>query len=61
LVTKFDSLWKHEDYHEALVAMKGVKVGEHYFLKSNAHVANEKLYFAKGSKITLQQITHGVV
>jgi hypothetical protein len=41
--------------------MQGVKVGEHYFLKSNAHGSNEKLYFAKGSKITLQQITHGVV
>jgi hypothetical protein len=36
-------------------------VGEHYFLKTNAHVANEKIYFAKGSKIVLQQITHGVV
>jgi hypothetical protein len=34
-------------------------VGEHYFLKSNAHVVNEKLYFAKGSKIVLQQIIHG--
>jgi hypothetical protein len=33
--------------------MWGVKVGEHYFLKYNAHVANENLYFAKGSKIVL--------
>jgi hypothetical protein len=33
--------------------MWGVKVGEHYFLKSNAHVVNEKLYFAKGLKIVL--------
>ncbi len=36
-------------------------MGEHYFLKSNAHVVNEKLYFAKGSKIMLQQVIHGVV
>jgi len=41
--------------------MWGVKVGEHYFLKSNAHVDNEKLYFAKGSKIVLQQVTHGAI
>jgi hypothetical protein len=41
--------------------MQGVKVGEHYFLKSNAHGSNEKLYFAKGSKIMLQQIAHGAV
>jgi hypothetical protein len=37
-----------------------VKVGEHYFLKSNAHVANEKLYFTKGSKSVLQQVIDGV-
>jgi len=30
-------------------------------LKSNAHVANEKLYFAKGSKTVLQQVTHGAI
>jgi hypothetical protein len=28
-------------------------------LKSNAHVANEKLYFAKDSEIVLQQVIHG--
>jgi hypothetical protein len=33
--------------------MPRIKLGEHYFLKSNAHVANEKLYFAKGSKIVV--------
>jgi hypothetical protein len=33
--------------------MPRIKVREHYFLKSNAHVANEKLYFAKGSKIVV--------
>jgi hypothetical protein len=35
-----------------------VKVGEHY-LKSNAHVVNEKLYFAKGSESMPQQIIRG--
>jgi hypothetical protein len=43
LVAKFDSLWKHAGRHKTSVVMPGVKVGEHYFLKSNAHVANEKL------------------
>jgi hypothetical protein len=28
--------------------MLGVKVGQHYFLKSNAHVVNEMFYVAKG-------------
>lgn len=53
LVAKLDSLWKHVGCHKALVAMQGVKVGEQYFLKSNADVANEKFFFAKGSKIVL--------
>ncbi len=50
---KLDSLWKRASCCKALVVMPRVKVGEHYFLKSNAHVANEKLYFAKGSKTVL--------
>jgi hypothetical protein len=37
----------------ALVVRPKVNVGEHYFLKTNAHVANEKLYVAKGLKIIL--------
>ncbi len=40
--------------------MPRVKVGKHYFLKYNAHVANEKLYFTNGLEIMLQQVTHGV-
>jgi len=35
-------------------------VGEHYFLKTNAHVINEKLYFVKGPEIVLQQVAKGV-
>jgi hypothetical protein len=33
---------------------------EHYFLKTNAHVANEKLYFVKGLETMLQQVVKGV-
>jgi energy-converting hydrogenase Eha subunit F len=40
--------------------MPKVKVGEHYFLKTNAHVINEKLYFVKGLEIVLQQVAKGV-
>jgi hypothetical protein len=43
------------------MAMPGVKVGEHYFLKFNAHVANEKFYFVKGLKTMLQHVNHGAV
>ncbi len=52
MVAKLDSLWKHASGYEALVVMSGVKVGEHYFLKSNAHVA-KKFYFAKSSETML--------
>jgi hypothetical protein len=37
-----------------------LRQGEHYFLKTNAHSANEKLCFVKGLKIMLQQVVKGV-
>jgi hypothetical protein len=41
----------HVGYRKALLTiMLGVKVKEHYFLKNNTHVANKRLYFAKGLK-----------
>ncbi len=44
LVPKLDSLCKDVGHCKALVAMPRVNVGDHYFLKTNSHVANEKLY-----------------
>ncbi len=41
--------------------MSGVKVGDHYFMKSNAHATNEKFYFAKGWKTMLIHVIHGVI
>jgi hypothetical protein len=41
--------------------MPRVKMGDHYFLTTNFHVANEELHFPKGSKTMLQQITHGAI
>ncbi len=54
MVPKLGFLWKHVGYCKALVAMLGVKVWDHYFLKTNYDVANEKLYFSKGFEIVLQ-------
>ncbi len=35
------------------------KGGEHYLLKTNVYVANEKNYFVKNLEIVLQQVMHG--
>jgi hypothetical protein len=53
-------VWKHVGHRKTLVLMPYVKAGEHYFLKTTADVANEKLYFGKGPKIMLQQVVEGV-
>jgi hypothetical protein len=47
LVPKLDSCWKHANPCKVCLVKPKVKVGKHYFLKTNAHVANEKLYVAK--------------
>jgi hypothetical protein len=46
LIPKLDSHWKHANPCKVLIVRPKVKVGEHYFLKTNAHVA-------KGLKIIL--------
>jgi hypothetical protein len=61
LVANLYSLWKHAGHCKTLVAMPRVKVGGHYYLKPNAHVPNEKLYFAKGLKTMLQHVIHGAI
>jgi hypothetical protein len=38
--------------------MPRVKMGDHYFLKTNFHVPNKELYFSKSFKTLLQQIIH---
>ncbi len=60
LIPKIDSLWKHVRHRKPLVLMPKVKIGEHYFLKTNVDTTNEKLYFGKGPKIVLQQVVEGV-
>jgi hypothetical protein len=56
-ISTLNSFWKHAGHPKVLVAMPGVKVGQHYFLKSNAHVANEKFYVAKGLE-TMFDVNH---
>ncbi len=60
MIIKIDYLWKHVGRCKTLVSMLNIKVREHYFLKTNAHVANEKLYFVKGLETMLQQVVEGV-
>lgn len=48
LVPKIDSLWKHASRRRALATHGKLQAGQFYFLVSgNAHVKNEKIYFAK--------------
>jgi hypothetical protein len=48
LVPKLDSLWKHVNQRKSTIASASVVVGDFYFLKTNQHVLNEKLYVQKG-------------
>jgi hypothetical protein len=50
MVPMLDSFWKHVGPCRALVIKLKVKVREHYFLKTNTHVVNEKLYVGQGPK-----------
>jgi hypothetical protein len=43
-VPKLDLLWKHASQRKATIASASVAVGDLYFLKTNQHVLNEKLY-----------------
>jgi hypothetical protein len=50
LVPKIDSLYKHAGRRKALVDMGKVRRGEHYYLGTNQHVKNERVFFAKGGQ-----------
>jgi hypothetical protein len=61
LVPKIDSLWKQVRRRKALVDMAKVKRGEYYYLGSNQHVKNERVYYAKGGETILQKLEARVV
>jgi hypothetical protein len=47
-VLKLDSLWKHVGQRKATIASMSMAIGDFYFLKTNQHVFNEKLYVQRG-------------
>jgi len=57
LVPKLYCLWKHVS---CFGSHASVKRWGSLFLKTNVHVANEKLYFATSAK-TLLQVVHGAI
>ena len=61
LIPKIDSLWKHAGRRRALVNVGKVKKGNFYFLSTNVHVKNERIYFSRGGDTVLQQVAQGVV
>jgi len=61
LVAKLDSLWKHVGCKKETIASTSVAMGDIYFLKTNQHVINEKLYVQRGGDFVLQQVAKGVV
>ncbi len=48
---KLNYLWKHVNHRKAIVASMGVAMGDFYFLNTNQHVINEKLYVQRGKDI----------
>jgi hypothetical protein len=41
-------LWKHVGQRKSTIALAGVAIEDFYFLKTNQHVFNEKLYVQRG-------------
>jgi hypothetical protein len=48
LVSKIDSLMKHACRRKATMDMGKVKRREYFYMGSNQHVKNERVFFAKG-------------
>lgn len=60
LVPKLDSLYKHAGRRKALVDIGKVRRGEYYYLGSNQHVKNERVFFAKGGETVITKVLAGV-
>jgi hypothetical protein len=61
LLAKSNSLWKPIGCRKATIISIGVVMGDIYFLKTNQHMINEKLYVQKGKNYVLWQVVEGVV
>jgi hypothetical protein len=60
LVPKIDSLYKHAGRRRALADMGKVRRGEYYYLGTNQHVKNERVFFAKGGQTVITKVLAGV-
>ena len=58
---KIDSLWKHAGRRKALMTFGRVKKGKFYFLSTNQHVKNERVFFAHYTTSVVQQLVQGQV
>ncbi len=61
LVAKLDSLWKYFGHRKAIVASTNVAMGDIYFLKTNQHMMNEKLYVRRSRDYVLRQVAKWIV
>ena len=60
LVPKLDSLYKHAGRRRALVDIGKVRRGEYYYLRTNKHVKNERVFFAKGGQTVITKVLAGI-
>jgi hypothetical protein len=61
LAPKIDSLWKHAGWRRALTSISTVKQGDHYFLTTNQHVRNERVYFSRVRDTIAQRVAQGTI
>jgi hypothetical protein len=61
LAPKIDSLWKHAGRRRALTSIGTVKQGDHYFLTTNQHVRNERIYFSRVGDTIAQRVAQGAI
>ncbi len=60
LVVKSNSLWKPIGRGKVTITSISVVMGDIYFLNTNQHVINEKLYVQRGKNYVLWQVVKGL-
>jgi hypothetical protein len=61
LEPKIDNLYKHAGRRKALADIGKMKHGEFYYLGTNQHVKNERIFYAKGGYLIVQKLAVGFV
>ena len=56
LVPELDSLYKHIGRRRAVVDIEKVRRGEYYYVGTNQHVKDERVFFAKGFQTVITKI-----